>query len=90
MNLEQMATVKRWHLTHHRQASVEGRVWDLVLTAWVMGLVGVPPALVLASALGGVACALLLMAPKGYVGLRRRLHRSGRLRCDWLGSLRAG
>jgi len=30
---------------------------------------------------------LLFMAPSFYVALRRRLHRAGRLRCDWLDSL---
>ncbi|MBC7729703.1 MAG: hypothetical protein H7242_19260, partial [Microbacteriaceae bacterium] len=32
-------------------------------------------------------CLPLLLLPGLYVRLRRRLHRRGRLRCDWLTSL---
>jgi len=33
-------------------------------------------------------CVALVFLPGGYVALRRALHRAGRVRCDWLGTLR--
>lgn len=83
-----MSAIKRWHITHHRQGSVEYQVWDAMLLCWTLGWVGVPPALLLAPAIGVAACFGLFNAPSAYVALRRWLHRRGTLRCDWLGSAR--
>lgn len=87
MTLQQLSTVKHWHITHKRDHSVEYQVWDAMLTCWVLGWVGVPAALVLAPRIGVAACVLLHFAPEAYVRLRRTLHRRGLLRCDWLGSV---
>ena len=89
MTLQQLATIKRWHLTHPQGRPVESQLWDDMLTCWVLGWMGVPVAVLLAPELGVLACVLLYFAPSAYVGLRRRLHRRGLLRCDWLGSTRA-
>lgn len=86
MTLQQLATIKRWHLTHPRPGSLEQQVWDAILTCWILGWMGVPPALVLAPELGVAACIGLFLAPTLYVRLRARLHRRGILRCDWLAS----
>ncbi len=86
MTLQQLSAVKRWHIQHHRQGSCEYQVWDLMLTCWVLGFVGLPAAMLLAPEAGGLACLLLFLAPSLYVRLRRRLHRHGVLRCDWLDS----
>ena len=88
MTLQQMSAVKRWHITHHRQGSVEYQVWDGMLTCWMLGWMGVPPAMLLAPVLGAALCLALIHAPSVYVAVRRRLHRRGRLRCDWLDSTR--
>jgi hypothetical protein len=48
---------------------------------------GEPAALILWWPSLALSCLLLFMAPSLYVALRRRLHKSGRLRCDWLSSL---
>ena len=88
MTLQQLSAVRRWHITHHRQGSLEDQAWDAVLTCWVLGWIGVPPALVLAPAAGGLLCVVLFFAPSAYVALRRWLHQRGRLRCDWLDSAR--
>jgi hypothetical protein len=87
VTLQQLSAVKRWHIAHHRQGSVEYQAWDIVIICWVLGWMGVPPALVLAPVVGVLCCGALLLMPPAYVGLRRRLHRRGTLRCDWLGSL---
>ncbi len=84
MNLRQMSTLKRWHVAHREQAPLEYHAWDAVLTLWVLGWMGVAPALALGLAALLPLCVLLSMAPGAYVALRRRLHERGRLRCDWL------
>lgn len=86
MTLQQLATVKRWHQTHHRERSVEYQLWDAMLTCWVLGWMGVPAAVLLAPEYGVMSCVLLYFAPSLYVRLRAHLHRQGRLRCDWLAS----
>ncbi len=88
MTLQQMSAVKRWHASHHRLHSMEGQAWDLVLTCWLMGCMGLAPALLLLGPLGLPLCAALMLTPTLYVQARRRLHRRGRLRCDWLDSTR--
>jgi hypothetical protein len=87
MTLQQLATVKRWHQIHRRDASLEYQLWDAILTCWVLGWVGVPAAVVLAPEGGLLTCALLLCVPELYVRLRARLHRRRVLRCDWLASV---
>jgi len=87
MTLDQLHAVKQWHLSHRPLQPVEYHAWDLVLTLWVMGWMGLPAALLLHLRLAVCACLLLVFVPGGYVALRRRLHRRHRLRCDWLVSL---
>lgn len=87
MTLQQLATIKRWHQTHPRGNSLEYHLWDLMLTCWVLGLIGVAPAALLHTQAGIALCGLLYLAPSLYVTLRRRLHRGGVLRCDWLNSV---
>jgi hypothetical protein len=89
MTLRQLAHLKRWHVQHRQRHPVEFQAWDLMLTAWVAGWMGLAAALVLHAPAGVVACLLLSLAPSLYVRLRERLHRQGRLRCDWLDSLHA-
>jgi hypothetical protein len=88
MTLQQLAVVKRWHVLHRRDRPVEFHTWDTVLTLWLLGWLGIPAELILWQLYGLAACAGLLFAPGAYVALRRRLHRSGRLRCDWLEAAR--
>lgn len=86
MTLQQLTTVKRWHSLHGRTHRVEQGVWDVVLTCWLLGWVGIPVATLLSPYAGLAACALLACSPELYLGLRKRLHRRGVLRCDWLPS----
>jgi hypothetical protein len=89
MTINQMATIKRWHQTHHRERGIEYQLWDAMLTCWVLGWVGLPAAAFLAPEIGLAACLALYLAPTLYVTLRMRLHRLGVLRCDWLPSSKA-
>ena len=86
MTLQQLQAIKLWHVEHKTARPLEYHVWDLVLTAWVFGWAGLPATLLLWWPGVSTACAALYFAPPVYVGLRRRLHRRGRLRCDWLES----
>ena len=87
MTLRQLHAIKLWHVTHRRDRPLECHAWDGVLTAWVLGWMGEPAALILWWPRVMLGCLLLFMTPTLYVGLRRWLHRVGYLRCDWLESL---
>lgn len=87
MNVSQMSRIKRWQLEHRREAPLEYHAWDMMLTLWVLGWMGVAPALLLHWTWMVAACVPAFFAPSMYVRLRERLHDSGRLRCDWLPAL---
>ena len=52
MTLDQMASLKRWHVNHRHTGWLELQVWDLMLTLWVLGWAGLPLALLLAPGAG--------------------------------------
>lgn len=87
MTLQQLHAVKLWQLAHKPENPLEYHAWDGVLTAWMFGWMGEPAALILWWPGMALGCALLFLTPTLYVALRRALHRRGRLRCDWLGTL---
>lgn len=84
MNLRRMTSLKRWHVEHRDESPIEYHAWDAMLTCWLLGWMGVPPALLLHWNWAVLLCVPLFFAPPLYVALRSRLHRLGRLRCDWL------
>jgi len=89
MNLSQMAAIRQWLRLHGARRPAELYAWDLVCMAWTLGWMALP--------LGAIfhenECLLLWLAalalPTVYVSCRARLHRTGRLRCDWLTALSA-
>jgi hypothetical protein len=87
MTLQQFHSLKQWH-THHENHPMERNVWDAVLTLWMCGWIGGAAALVLFEPWAWAVCLALLFLPGAYVGLRARLHRQGRLRCDWITAIR--
>ena len=87
MTLNQFQALKLWH-TRHRERPLERTVWDAVLTLWMMGWVGLPAALLLGGFWSPLVCLSLVFVPGAYVSWRARMHRSGRLRCDWITALR--
>ncbi len=89
MTLHELSNVKRWQVAHREDSPLEYHAWDAVLTLWLLGWVGVPPALLLHWTWLVVLCVPLAFTPPFYVRLRRRLHERGHLRCDWLAALRA-
>lgn len=88
MTLAQMSQVRLWHLEHRHHAPLESHAWDGVLTLWLLGWMGVPPALLLHWTWMVLTCVPLSLTPRVYVALRRWLHGRGRLRCDWLAASR--
>ena len=88
MTLGQFQSLKLWHSHHSRTQPLEKNTWEAVLTLWMMGWAGVPAAMLLGLVWAQAACLLLIFLPRVYVGWRARLHRRGRLRCDWITALR--
>ena len=88
MTLHQFHELKLWHARQGRRHPVERTLWELVLTVWLVGWVGGPAALVLGLTWAELACLGTLFLPSLYVATRRRLHRTRRLRCDWMIALR--
>lgn len=84
MSLQQLQDFKHWHLGHPRGHTVETAVADGVLCAWVMGWMALPVMVVLQEWAWLPLSLLSHLLPMCYWSLRRHLHRSGRLRCDWL------
>lgn len=87
MTLKQLGQVKRWLILHRNDHQVELQAWDLVLTCWVLGWVSAPGLMLTEQWPALLLCPLALTLPSAYANWRRRLHRSGRLRCDWLTAL---
>jgi hypothetical protein len=87
VRLAEFEAMKTWHQRHWRDQPVEKHVWDIVLTHWLAGWVGIPPAFLIHARWVELGCVALLFLPGAYVALRRRLHRSGVLRCDWSAAL---
>jgi hypothetical protein len=88
MTLEQFHDLRLWHLGHMREHPLEKHGWDLVVTFWLAGWAGVPTALITHAAWAVAVCSALYFLPGSYVRLRRRLHATRVLRCDWIGALR--
>ena len=88
MTLGQYHALKLWHTRHSREHPVEKDTWDVVLTLWMSGWVGSAVAVILGAPLVEIVCIALLFLPSTYVALRTKLHRTGRLRCDWITALR--
>jgi hypothetical protein len=87
MTLDEFHCLKVWHQLHVQRHPVEKLVWDTVLTFWLMGCVGGPAAFLIHRGWAIGLCFALLFLPGAYVALRRRLHRAGMLRCDWIGAI---
>lgn len=84
MTLDQLQSIKRWHVAHRHDHPVEYHLWDTMLTLWVMGWVGWLPTYALDTWWAMPLCALAMAAPSLYVSWRMWAHRTRRLRCDWI------
>lgn len=84
MTLEQLHSLKRWHLSHAEGHRVELALCNLMLGAWLVGWMLLLPLAALGAWTLLPLSLLLTQLPMSYHRLRERLHRRGRLRCDWL------
>lgn len=87
MTLQQLTQVKHWLILHGGRHPVESQAWDLVLTCWVLGWISVPSLLLLEVWVILPLSLAAFLLPTWYAWARQRLHRQGRLRCDWLTAL---
>lgn len=83
MTVQELFALKSWQVAHRMHQPVEFHAWDVMLTFWLMGWMGMPAALVLWQPVGMAVCLLLFCAPTAYVHLRLHLHERRYLRCDW-------
>lgn len=84
MSIDELARIKRWHVAHRAQHPLEYHIWDAMLTLWLMGWVGILPALIFDEWML-LACAVGIGAPSLYVHYRVLAHHKHTLRCDWAG-----
>lgn len=84
MTVDDMQRIKRWHVAHREDHPVEYHTWDTVLMLWVSGWVGWVPVYACEVIWALPLCLLAIAGPSLYVAGRRRVHRAGRLRCDWM------
>lgn len=84
MSFVQLTAMKAWMVAHRAGQPIEYHTFDAVLTLWLMGWTGAPAFIVLDAPWAVIGCVALFFAPTTYLRLRRSLHRTNRLRCDWL------
>ena len=87
ITLAQLQRLKHWREARQASHPLERRMWEAVLTLWMMGWVGWLPAFEAEAYWAFPLCLLGMLSPQLYVGWRRKAHASQRLRCDWLGLL---
>ena len=63
MTLQQLVSIKQWHLSHPQEHPVEHQMWDGMLTSWVFGWTGLPAAWFLNSLAVMSLCLSLLLLP---------------------------
>lgn len=83
MPLDELQRIKQWHVGHRHDHPFEGQLWDVMLTLWVMGWVGLLPTYAFQQLWAVPVCVLSIAAPGLYAGWRHRAHRARKLRCDW-------
>ena len=84
ITLAQLQRVKDWREAQRGAHPLECQIWEMVLTAWVMGWMGWLPAFTFEATWAYPLCVLGILAPRLYVYARARAHLARRLRCDWL------
>jgi hypothetical protein len=84
VTLAQLQRIKQWREARHASHPQERRMWETVLTLWLMGWVGWLPAFEAEAYWAFPLCMLGIFSPALYVHWRRKAHAARRLRCDWL------
>ncbi|WP_431097901.1 hypothetical protein [Polaromonas aquatica] len=84
VTLAQLQRVKDWREAQRSTHPLECQLWEVVLTAWLLGWTGWLPAYAFEAVWAYPLCVLGILAPRLYVYARARAHAARRLRCDWL------
>ncbi|MBC7444993.1 MAG: hypothetical protein H7273_05910 [Polaromonas sp.] len=84
MTLAQFQRIRHWREARQASHPLERRLWEAVLTLWMMGWVGWLPAFEADAPWAYPLCLLGILLPRVYVYWRVRAHQARRLRCDWL------
>lgn len=84
MTLDELQSIKKWHMTHRLDRPLESQAWDMMLTLWLIGWVGLFPVCAFGLLWSLPLFAFAAAAPSLYVAWRMKAHREGRLRCDWI------
>jgi len=84
ITLAQLQRIKHWREARHASNPMERRMWETVLTLWMMGWVGWLPAFEAEAYWAFPLCLLGIFSPPLYVHWRGKAHAARRLRCDWL------
>jgi hypothetical protein len=85
MDLDALQRIKQWHVAHQNDHPVEYRIWDAMLTLWLVGWVGWLPAFTFDALWTAPLLAVAMSAPTMYETWRARAHQARRLRCEWIG-----
>lgn len=84
ITLAQFQRIKLWREARHASHPAERRMWETVLTLWMMGWVGWLPAFESGASWAYPLCLLGMLSPRIYVYWRMKAHQADQLRCDWL------
>jgi len=84
ITLAQLQRIKHWREARHASNPMERRMWETVLTLWMMGWVGWLPAFEAEAYWAFPLCLLGIFSPPLYVHWRGKAHAAQRLRFDWL------
>ena len=84
VTLAQLQQIKVWREDHRVSHPQERRLWEAVLTLWMMGWMGWLPAWGCDAPWAYPLCLLGILSPSLYVYCRLNAHVAGQLRCDWL------
>ena len=84
LSLRQMHSIKKWNSANQLPHSLEGVVWNIIVTAWLMGWIGWLPSWVFNAVWAYPLCLVAMLLPQSYVYARTQAHSAGIVRCDWL------
>jgi hypothetical protein len=83
MKVQQLAAISNWMNSHRHRQPMEHHTYTVVLTLWLMAIIGLPVSIALNPTLL-LVCVAGVILPDAYFSLRARLHQRQTLRCDWL------
>ena len=87
MKIDDMSAIVSWQKMHGDRMPLERGIWEIVMSAWLCGVMALPVVAMVQAIEILPLCFLAAFAPELYVRLRLRLHNRGVLGCAWLCAL---